>query len=187
MKEIEKLAKIIKDKKLRKKVLFILKNPGKLTNKEFKCRGSKFEEAPASLNWHHIQEGGLLEHTKAVTRMCLAVAENLEKTYKIELDKDTLIAGALLHDIGKLFEMKKVKGNWTATGISLDHTMLGTSELYARGFPEKVLHMVASHFGENGPTPPAFPEAVILHTIDNMDATLGAQKETEILKMLGLG
>ena len=85
-----------------------------------------------------------------------------------------------------MFEMKKGKTKWEGTGVMLDHTMLGTSELYSRGFPEKVLHIVASHFGENGPTPPGCVEAIIMHTIDNMDATLGTQKESDILKMLGL-
>ncbi len=66
----------------------------------------------------------------------------------------------------------------------LDHTMAGTSELYARGFPEKVLHIVASHFGENGPTPPQTMEALIFHTIDNMDATIGTSRSENIINLL---
>ena len=187
MEKLIELAKRIKDKKLQRLVIKTLKAPGILSNPEFKYKASGFKEAPASLNWHHIGVGGLLEHTYSVTLLSISVAETLEKVYKTELDKDALIAAALLHDFGKLFEMKKGKAGWEGTGISLDHTMLGTSELYSRGFPEKVMHIIASHFGEQGPTPPQTVEAIIFHTLDNLDAVLGTQKQEDILKLLGLG
>ena len=70
------------------------------------------------------------------------------------------------------------------TELTLDHTMAGTSELYARGFPEKVVHIVASHFGENGPTPPATMEALVFHTIDNLDALIGTTRQENIIHLL---
>jgi 7,8-dihydroneopterin 2',3'-cyclic phosphate phosphodiesterase len=65
--------------------------------------------------------------------------------------------------------------------------MLGTSELHARHFPEKVVHIVASHFGENGPTPPQTVEAYIVHAIDNMDAIMNSEVEKENLINLIIG
>ncbi|MEE9405803.1 MAG: HD domain-containing protein, partial [Candidatus Aenigmarchaeota archaeon] len=89
-----------------------------------------------------------------------------------------------------LYTMKKGKAGWENTESLLDHTMLGTAELYARGFPEKVVHIVASHFGEEGPTPPQTIEALLFHKMDNLDARLGTPQQPEqgdLLKMLGLG
>ncbi|MFQ5648127.1 MAG: HD domain-containing protein [Candidatus Aenigmatarchaeota archaeon] len=190
-KELLGFAKRIKERKLQKLVTDALRHPA-LANKSFKYPTAKFQEAPGSVNWHHTQTGGLVEHTYAVTLMAIRVAETLEKTYKVKLDMDALIAAALVHDIGKLWTTQKTKRGWEPTTLSLDHTMLGTSELYARGFPEKVVHIVASHFGPNGPTPPQTVEAVVFHAIDNLDAMLGGQAaqaagQEEILKMLGLG
>jgi 7,8-dihydroneopterin 2',3'-cyclic phosphate phosphodiesterase len=189
-KDLLEIAKKIKDQKLRKKVVDVLKNPG-ITSPEFKkYKPSDFKKTPGSISWHHTQEGGLVEHTYSVAMMAIGVAEALEKTYKVKLDKDALIAAALVHDVSKTFTTVRGKVGWEPSGCTLDHTMWGTSELYARGFPEKVVHIVASHFGEKGPTPPQTVEAIILHTLDNMDATLGTQQQQpnqeDLLKMLGL-
>ena len=189
--DLLRLADNIKDQKLRKMVVDILKEPGESRSTEFrKYKAADFKLCPASLNFHHTTTGGLLEHTLALTRMCIGIADALEKTYKVKLDTDSFIAASLVHDIGKLWTMKKVKAGWQETGCMLDHTMLGTAELYQRGFPEKVVHIVASHFGENGPTPPQTIEALVLHVLDNLDAKLGTQQQAgqeELLKMLGLG
>lgn len=185
------LAGKIKDAKLRKMTVDLLKSPGEARSPVFKkYKAVDFRKVPAAISFHHLEEGGLLEHTLAVTRMCISLSEALEKTYKVRLDMDSLVSGALIHDIGKLYTMKKGKAGWEDTGCLLDHTMLGTAELYARGFPEKVVHIVASHFGENGPTPPQTIEALLFHTLDNLDAKLGTPQQAnqaDILKMLGLG
>ena len=185
MKELMKFADKIKDNNLKKKVVEVLEHPA-LAHKDIKIKPVKFEDAPASVNWHHVKTGGLVEHTYSVVKNCIDVAENLKKTYKHDINMDVLIASALVHDIGKLWTFQRdVKGNWEPTELMLDHTMLGTSELYARGFPEPVLHCVAAHFGENGPTPPRTIEAIILHMIDNMDATLGAISKDNLLNLMG--
>ncbi len=185
------LAGKIKDAKLRKMTVDLLKSTGESRSPVFKkYKAVDFRKCPASIGFHHIDEGGLLEHTLAITRMCICMAESLEKTYKVKLDIDSLISASLIHDIGKLWTMKKGKAGWESTECLLDHTMLGTAELYTRGFPEKVVHIVASHFGENGPTPPQTIEALLFHTIDNLDAKLGTQQQpaqADVLKMLGLG
>lgn len=185
-KDILEFAARIKDPKLRKMVTDILRNPGPLSNKGMKLSQVPFEQAPASVDWHHAKTGGLVEHTYFVTKICISVAEELKKVYKAEIDMDALIAGSLLHDIGKVWGVKRSKsGKWHSSGSTIDHTMLGTSELHARHFPEKVVHIVASHFGDQGPTPPQTIEAYILHTIDNMDAVMNSNvEESKIINLI---
>ncbi|MBN2101937.1 MAG: HDIG domain-containing protein [Candidatus Aenigmarchaeota archaeon] len=178
MKELLKIAERIRNAELRKKTISILKNPF-LSNRNFSGKHSGFENAPASLNWHHVYEGGLAEHTLSVTKMSVRIAEVLRSVYGIKTDTDVLIAGCLLHDIGKVFEYIKSKDEWDSSEILLDHTMLGTSELYSRGFPPEVIHMVASHFGDKGPTPPMTIEAKILSAIDLFDAGLESESSSE--------
>ncbi|RLJ05120.1 MAG: dihydroneopterin 2',3'-cyclic phosphate phosphodiesterase, partial [Candidatus Aenigmatarchaeota archaeon] len=183
LEDLLELAERIQDQSLRKKVIDILKHPS-LRNKNLKYKPLKLKKAPASTNWHHVKEGGLIEHTYAVTLMCISVAEILQDVYNLEIDMDSLIAAALVHDIGKLWNFKREKGSWDNTELTLDHTILGTAELYARGFPEPVLHIVASHFGQEGPTPPQTIEALLFHAIDNFDATINGVSEENIIKLI---
>jgi 7,8-dihydroneopterin 2',3'-cyclic phosphate phosphodiesterase len=157
-KEMLKLAEEIKDRGLREKVVELLKNPV-ISNKSFRYKALGMEEAPASIGWHHTEKGGLAKHNFVVTRLCMNIANVIEKNYAMDIDRDTLIAGALLHDVAKLFEMKREDKGFDSTDISIDHIIMGASELYARGFPESVVHMVASHFGEQGTTAPQSIEA----------------------------
>jgi len=182
MKRLLKLAEGIQDRKLRQMTVDILIKPS-LTSKALDYPKASPEKMPASLGFHHAYEGGHVDHTYAVTLMAMRIADTLKEVYNRDVDYDTLIAGALLHDIGKLWTMHKLK-SWEATGLSIDHTMLGTAELYARGFPEGVVHVVASHFGPNGPTPPQTLEAAIVHFVDNFDAGINTLNQADILKML---
>jgi len=182
MKRLLKLAESIKDKKLREMTVELLTKPS-LSSKALDYPRASAEKMPASLGFHHAYEGGHLDHTYAVTLMAMRIADTVKEVYSRDVDYDALIAGALLHDIGKLWTMHKLK-SWESTGLTIDHTMLGTSELYARGFPEKVIHVVASHFGPNGPTPPQTLEAAIVHVVDNFDAGINAVDQSDILKML---
>ena len=183
--DIFDLAKKIEDVKLRKMTIDFLKNPV-MTYKDL---GKKYPPAdlavvPASIQFHHTYDKGLVEHTYVVTKLAIDVAETFNKKYGVGLDMDALISGALLHDIGKLWGLKKGSSGWEPSGLMLDHTMAGTSELYARGFPEKVIHIVASHFGENGPTPPQTMEALIFHTVDNLDATINANRQENLINLI---
>jgi putative nucleotidyltransferase with HDIG domain len=187
-KDILALAGKIKDAKLRKMTTETLKNPGQLSNRNMKLPQAPFGQAPASMEWHHAKTGGLVEHTYFVTKVCISVAEEISKVYKADIDMDALIAGCLLHDIGKVWGVRKSKsGKWQFSGSTIDHTMLGTAELHARHFPEKVVHIVAAHFGDQGPTPPQTIEAYLLHTIDNMDAILNSSVEEQNVVKLLLG
>ena len=168
-----KLAQKIKDKELRKKVIDLLKNP-QLGHKGFaKYKPMKIEEARCIFSVTSSQgtitvERDVLNHSIALANLCLRAAEIMEKSYGIKLNKDHLLAAAIVHDLMKVFEYKKGESGLEHTGILLDHTMLGVAELYRREFPEEVIHIVASHFGETGPTPPRNFEALLFHYCDNM-------------------
>lgn len=173
MNPLIKLAERIEDKDLRKKVIDLLKDI-KLTNPTFKKysgedlekAGSYFSVGKSSLG---PVERDVLHHTVVLTQMVIIMTDVFEQGYGLKMDKDSLIAASLLHDIMKTFEFKRDKdGDLEPTGIMLDHLMLAVAELYARGFPEDVIHIVASHFGEEGPTPPRSFEAVTFHQLDTL-------------------
>ncbi len=168
------LANKIKDEELRKKVVELITDP-KLTSKHFKkYKAEDWDRAATPFTVSGPSGVGTVErdvqhHTEVLTEITIKVADIIEKKFGIQLDKDALIAAALLHDFAKLFEFKRNEnGELEHTGVMLDHTILGTAELYKRGFPEKVIHIVASHFGETGPTPPRCFEALIFHHLDTM-------------------
>ena len=170
MKKLIELAQKIKDKELREKVVEFIKNPS-LSNKSFsKYPRMKIEEAGTIFSGSPgaIVERDILNHSVALADMCLKVADSIEKNYGIPLNRDHLIAAAVLHDIVHIYEYKKGKQGLEHTGILLDHSMLGVAELYHRGFPEEVIHIVASHFGETGPTPPRNFEALVFHHLDTL-------------------
>lgn len=148
-----------------------------------------FFRAPAAKKIHHNYCGGLLEHTLTVVELCLRVA----KVYPL-LNKDLLITGALLHDIGKLNEFKmKVVPEYTDEGRLIGHIVMGSelitakiNEIRANGgaFPDKLewmlKHMILSHHGNlefGSPIIPLFPEAFVLYMMDNLDAKIFVFKE----------
>ncbi|MCX8084148.1 MAG: HD domain-containing protein [Calditerrivibrio sp.] len=137
----------------------------------------KFKKIPAAKNVHHAYIGGLLEHTFSVVKLAVMMA----KFYKV--NRDLLIAGAIFHDIGKVFELDISKGfDYTDSGKLIGHLLLGIELvnnycLKIKDFPDNyrylINHMVASHHGmlEYGsPKKPKTLEAIILHHIDDMDA-----------------
>lgn len=169
MKKLIELSNKIKDEKLRKMVVDFLKDL-KLSNKHFK----KYPKM-------NIKEGGamftvgastvrrdVLNHTLSVVELCEKTADVLEKIVDLKLNRDNLIAAAILHDVMKLFEWKRGETGLEHSGIMLDHGTLGVAELYHRGFPEEIIHVIAAHFGETGPTPPRTFEALIFYHLDNM-------------------
>jgi 7,8-dihydroneopterin 2',3'-cyclic phosphate phosphodiesterase len=191
MEELIQLAEKIKDKELKKKVVEFLKDP-RLSHEEFKKYPKEEIEnvrTPFSVAGHGtVERGDLARHIVSVTELCIKTAENLEKNYGIPINMDYLIAGALLHDIMKVFEWKIEGSEVKHTGILLDHSMLAVAELYHRGFPEGVIHVIASHFGEAGPTPPRNFEALILHHVDSLvsmvEFHLSAPKEQPVQLLL---
>ncbi len=140
----------------------------------------QFVKAPASMWLHCNWVGGLAEHTLNVMRTC----EFLSKSYP-ELDRDLLVTGALMHDIGKVLEYDvKTSIDVSEEGMLRGHIIIG-AEMVSRacdlieGMPDslrlKIIHMVLSSHGElefGSPKKPQFPEAVALNFADNIDAKL---------------
>jgi len=173
MEKLIELASEIKDEELKKKVIEFLKDL-KLTNKYFEKyekEDIKKVKVPFSIG-NVTVERDVYNHTIALTKLCVQTSEVLKEVFGLELNRDYLIAAALLHDIMKCFEWKIENGEIKHSGILLDHTMLCVAELYKRDFPEGVIHIVASHFGETGPTPPRNFEALIFHHLDSMLASV---------------
>lgn len=146
-----------------------------------------FRNSSAAKSVHHGFVGGLLEHTLSVTKMC----DYYCKAYPA-LNRDLLLASAMLHDIGKTKELSLFPENdYTDPGQLLGHIVIG-SEMVDRkaqtleGFPEKLLayikHCILAHHGEfeyGSPKKPAIMEAVALNFADNTDAKM--QTFTELL------
>ncbi len=114
----------------------------------------------------------LVEHTRSVTRMCMAVEEEFRDIYgrRIKINRDHLIAGALLHDVGKLLEYEEENGRFvkSKSGKLLRHPFSGVGICYGEGIPDEVLHIIATHSKE-GDMIRRTPEAVILHHVDFMN------------------
>lgn len=143
-----------------------------------------FLKAPAAKKIHHNYFGGLLEHSINVARLCQKIC----LVYP-DLNKDLLVTGAILHDLGKIEEYKmEVVPEYTVNGRMLGHIVLGcemVSEQISRMrtqngyFPEELeimlKHMILSHHGSlefASPVIPLFPEALVLHMMDNLDAKM---------------
>jgi len=141
-----------------------------------------FREAPAAKQLHHAWLGGLLEH---VVSLC-TLADRIAPHYPM-LDRDLLLTGVILHDIGKIRELSWDIGfEYTIEGMLLGHIQIGTA-LAERAidslpnFPPKlktvVLHMILSHHGKlefGSPKLPMIPEALVLNFLDDLDAKMQA-------------
>jgi 3'-5' exoribonuclease len=139
-----------------------------------------FKRAPAAKNFHHNYLGGLLEHTLSVCGMTRLVMQHYP-----ELDGDLLLAGAFLHDVGKVKELRWDRGiDYSDEGRLVGHLVLGVTMVDGKladldAFPEEVAlrlkHLILSHHGEyefGSPKRPKFLEAFALHLIDDLDAKM---------------
>ncbi len=143
---------------------------------------------PAATRNHHAFVGGWLEHVLSVTRTCVQLADKYEAYYpdmKPRLDKGLVVAGGILHDIGKLREIRQEPTGaiYTAEGALIGHMLEGRDIVreaaVGRGIaPETMLrleHIVIAHqrLPEWGsPKPPMTPEALIVHYADDLDAKM---------------
>jgi putative nucleotidyltransferase with HDIG domain len=111
----------------------------------------------------------LITHTRAVTQTAIDVARTLSEFYKkkVKIDLDRLIAGAILHDVGKILEYGKEQGKAvkSKTGKLLRHPFSGAALAYKHGLPEEVIHMIATHAKE-GDGGYRSTEAMIIHYAD---------------------
>jgi 3'-5' exoribonuclease len=146
--------------------------------------GRQFRLHPAAKRNHHAYLGGLLEHSLSVARACDRLCAHYQ-AQGARLDRDLLVAGALLHDIGKVRELAARRTfGYTDEGHLLGHIVLGI-QIVAREAegvpglaPERLLHLqhlVASHQGRHEWASPKVPqtlEALILHYADDLDSKL---------------
>ena len=146
---------------------------------------------PAAISIHHAYRGGIVYHSLSIAKCALALCERYP-----QLNKSYLIAGALLHDIGKIREMDGVlASSYTLEGNLLGHISIGAEIVMKKGeeigTPSDKLtiltHMILSHHGEpeyGSAVVPQTQEALILHYLDDIDAKLNildnAMKNVEV-------
>ncbi len=138
----------------------------------------KFRRAPAAKRNHHATLGGLLEHTVSVGKL----AETFGAAAPEGFNRDLLLCGALLHDIGKIEELGGgLTFDYTDSGQLLGHLTIGVLMVEKRALlsdlprlkKELVMHLILSHHGKHeygSPVLPKTPEALALHHLDNLDA-----------------
>jgi len=143
---------------------------------------SLFQRAPAAKGFHHIYLGGLLEHTLSVVRLLEKVSAHYPA-----LDKDMLITGGILHDIGKIYEFSyNSLIDYSDEGRLIGHIVMGVEMLNKKiaginNFPQQLAlelrHIILSHHGEfefGSPKRPKTLEALVVHYIDDLDAKFNA-------------
>jgi 3'-5' exoribonuclease len=144
----------------------------------------RLKRAPAAKRMHHAFLGGLLEHIVSLCDLCRLAAQHYR-----ELDLDLLLTGAILHDIGKLDELCYERAiHYTDDGQLLGHIVLGLEQVTERmngieGFPSDyktlIKHLLISHHGQyefGSPKLPMFPEALVLHYLDDLDSKMAAAR-----------
>lgn len=145
----------------------------------------RYKAAPAAKYMHHAWIGGLLEHVVDLIRFC-----ELAATHFPLIHRDLLLTGAMLHDIGKIYELSWERGfEYTLEGQLIGHISIATRLLDEKvktlpDFPRKVHllveHLILSHHGSlefGSPKLPMIAEAVLLHYLDDAEAKMLAIQE----------
>jgi len=178
--EILEIIGSVENLKLKEVLSSIYKDP---------TMSKKIKTHPAAIEIHHNWVGGLLQHMIEMVRYC-----ELSLQIHPSLNRDILISGVLLHDVGKLEEIEvssRIKG--TAKGQLLGHISIGFSLVMKKldefGLEEnmknKILHVIVSHHGRlefGSPKTPMIPEAIVIHYADEMSS-----KITEIIDIIEEG
>lgn len=144
----------------------------------------KFVSSPAGKSWHHSYIHGLLEHTLEIVKLCKLTTE-----FHPEINRDLLVAGALLHDLGKTEELSSsINFDYTDKGKLLGHIVIAAMFVEKEidkidGFPEElrhqIIHLILSHQGKlefASPVEPKTVEAIILYHADELSAKSNAYK-----------
>ena len=143
-----------------------------------------YRAAPAAKTLHHAYIGGLLDHVVSLFRSCDLMCKNYP-----QVNRDLLMTGAFLHDIGKIHELTYNRSfTYTTKGQLLGHMVIELEMLQAKlalqpGFPDELKtmleHLIISHHGEyefGSPKLPMFPEALMLHYLDDLDSKMEAMR-----------
>jgi 3'-5' exoribonuclease len=143
-----------------------------------------YRNAPAAKTLHHAYIGGLLDHVVSLCRSAELLCQNYP-----QVNRDLLLTGVFLHDIGKVHELTYNRSfSYTTKGQLLGHMVIELEMLQAKlalvpGFPEElktlIEHMIISHHGQyefGSPKLPMFPEALMLHYLDDLDSKMEAMR-----------
>jgi 3'-5' exoribonuclease len=144
----------------------------------------RYRNAPAAKTLHHAYIGGLLDHVVSLFRSCDLMCRNYP-----QVNRDLLLTGAFLHDIGKIQELTYNRAfSYTTRGQLLGHMIIELEMLQAKlaqlpGFPVELKtlleHLIISHHGQydfGSPKLPMFPEALMLHYLDDLDSKMEAMR-----------
>jgi 3'-5' exoribonuclease len=143
-----------------------------------------YRSAPAAKTLHHAYIGGLLDHVVSLFRSCDLLCRNYP-----QVNRDLLLTGAFLHDVGKIHELSYKRSiSYTSRGHLLGHMIIELEMLQAKiarfpGFPDQLKtlleHLIISHHGEyefGSPKLPMFPEALMLHYLDDLDSKMESMR-----------
>ncbi len=144
----------------------------------------RYRNAPAAKSLHHAYIGGLLDHVVSLFRSCDLVCRNYP-----QVNRDLVLTGAFLHDIGKIHELTYNRSfSYSTRGQLLGHMIIELEMLQAKieklpGFPPELKtlleHLIISHHGQyefGSPKLPMFPEALMLHYLDDLDSKMEAMR-----------
>jgi 3'-5' exoribonuclease len=161
-------------------MLGLVRRPLKLAVEFACCREDRQFAHPAAKQIHHAYLGGLIEHVLSLCGLAALTASHYRT-----IDLDLLLTGVVLHDIGKIHELSYDRGfSYTTEGQLLGHISIAmrmVADKLARlpDFPPRlrtlVEHMILSHHGRlefGSPKVPQFPEAILLHYIDDLDSKM---------------
>ena len=142
---------------------------------------ARFQRAPAAKRLHHAYIGGLIEHTLSIVGLAAKAAVH----YPL-IDRDMLIAGALVHDLAKIeeFDFSNPAFGYTDRGRLVGHLVMGVdlvrqaaaqAPAIEAGQVDRLIHIILSHHGRHdfgSPVLPMTPEAILLHHLDDIDAKM---------------
>jgi 3'-5' exoribonuclease len=144
-----------------------------------------YKNAPAAKTLHHAFIGGLLDHVVSLFKLCDLSCRNYPET----INRDLLLTGAFLHDIGKIHELTFARSfTYTTRGQLLGHMIIELEMLQQKiaqvpGFPAEyktlIEHLIISHHGKyefGSPKMPMFPEALMLHYLDDLDSKMESMR-----------
>jgi len=145
---------------------------------------AKFKLAPAAMSYHHAYLGGLLEHVLSLIRLGDQISDHYGW-----LRRDLVLAGLVLHDLGKIEELNYLRSfRYTTRGQLVGHIALalGIVREKLRAIPDfphalrdQIEHIILSHHGKlefGSPREPMFPEALVVHYLDDLDSKLESMR-----------
>ncbi|KSW12674.1 phosphohydrolase [Pyrodictium occultum] len=179
--ELLRKARSIRDEELRSVTLSLLENPV-ITFTKAEPRIS-FYESPAAPKKHHAYPGGLLDHTLGVTEIAEKLVEVYQGIYGANVDRDLVVAAALLHDLFKYYQYERdplTGGYRPRSDWYFSHDFAMVAELSVRGAPEKLIRAVAE---THGTVPFTTIESQIVHQADSTDSEMVSQIQDVIWRV----